>query len=79
MKNEREIKFEQISKRIDELSDDELDFATWILLQRLIEKYKTEKEKVEDKEWKDVLYIKYLEEHIKSMDTIRQALTYQLW
>lgn len=78
-KTERELRFEQIDKDIYELDDDSLDFATWLLLDRLIQRYKTEMEKVDDKEFKDALYKNHLRDSIKILDDVRQCLTYKLW
>lgn len=78
-KTERELRFEQIDKDITELDDDSLDFATWLLLDRLIQRYKTEMEKVDDKEFKDALYKNHLRDSIKVLDDVRQCLTYKLW
>lgn len=78
-KPERELRFEQIDKDITELDDDSLDFATWLLLDRLIQRYKTEMEKVDDKEFKDALYKNHLRDSIKVLDDVRQCLTYKLW
>jgi len=78
-KTERELRFEQIDKDITELDDDSLDFATWLLIDRLIQRYKTEMEKVDDKEFKDALYKNHLRDSIKALDDVRQCLTYKLW
>lgn len=78
-KTERVLKFEQIIQDINELDDDSLDFATWLLLDRLIQRYKTEMEKVDDKEFKDALYKNHLRDSIKVLDDVRQCLTYKLW
>lgn len=78
-KTERELRFEQIDKDITELDDDSLDFATWLLLDRLIQRYKKENEKIDDKDFKDALYKNHLRDSIKVLDDVRQCLTYKLW
>lgn len=78
-KTERELRFEQIAQDIEELDDDSLDFVTWLLLDRLIQRYKAEMEKVDDKEFKDALYKKHLKDSANCLNDVRECLTYRLW
>ena len=77
--DERDEIYRQIDQDIEELTDDQKDFATWLVLDRLIQRYKTEMEKVDDKEFKDALYKNHLRDSIKVLDDVRQCLTYKLW
>ena len=77
--DERDEIYRQIDQDIEELTDDQKDFATWLVLDRLIQRYKTEMEKVDDKEFKDALYKNHLRDSIKALDDVRQCLTYKLW
>ena len=78
-KTERVLKFEQIIQDINELDDDSLDFATWLLLDRLIKRYKVEYEKVDDKEFKDALYKSHLKKSVDTLNDAREFLACKLW
>lgn len=77
--DERDEIYRQIDQDIDELTDDQKDFATWILLQRLIETYQAEYEKVDDKEFKDALYKSHLKKSVDTLNDAREFLAYKLW
>lgn len=78
-KTERVLKFEQIIQDINELDDDSLDFATWLLLDRLVKRYKEEYEKVDDKEFKDALYKSHLKKNVDTLNDAREFLACKLW
>lgn len=78
-KDKREEMFKQIDKEIEELSDEQKDFVTYVLLGRLIDHYKAEYEKVDDKNFKDALYKEHLRKCGVELEHVKAALGYQLW
>jgi hypothetical protein len=68
-------RFEELMNQFNSLSENEKDFISWCVTERLIEQYKTEMKRKSG----DVYYQMYLSDAVNALQKVNDALAYKVF